>query len=88
MGISGFPGSEERAWLEAHRRRAKKPKAGRPRKHLETVEELAEFLQVSRATLYRLMDLGLPYVQVAVEDRGGRRFDREDVLKWLASRSA
>ena len=46
-----------------------------------TVSGLAEWLNVSKAQVYNLMQDGLPYYKV-----GDRRFSREAVLKWLEGR--
>lgn len=50
---------------------------------LLTIRELADWLNVSRPQVYRLMEQGLPYFRV-----GDRRFDRETVLAWLEDRRA
>lgn len=45
-----------------------------------SVESAAEFLDVSRATLYRMMDAGdLPYSKI----RGGRRIPRRALVELL-----
>jgi excisionase family DNA binding protein len=49
--------------------------------HLMSLSELAQWLNVSRGTVYNLIAEGLPYYRV-----GDRRFDREAVLAWLDSR--
>lgn len=48
-----------------------------------TIRELAQWLNVSRGQVYRLMAAGLPWF-----DLGDRRFDRDAVLRWLQSRKA
>jgi excisionase family DNA binding protein len=48
---------------------------------LLTTSQLAEWLNVSRPTIYRLLDQGLPAIRLT--PGGDRRFDRTDVLKWL-----
>jgi predicted DNA-binding transcriptional regulator AlpA len=47
---------------------------------LLTAAQLCEFLNVSRSSLWRLRQQGLPTLSV----RGLVRFDRERVLSWLA----
>jgi excisionase family DNA binding protein len=49
--------------------------------HLMSLSELAQWLNVSRGTVYNLLAEGLPYYRV-----GDRRFDREAVLRWLEDR--
>jgi excisionase family DNA binding protein len=51
--------------------------------HLMSLSELAQWLNVSRGTVYNLLAKGLPYYRV-----GDRRFDRDAVLRWLESRRA
>lgn len=51
---------------------------------LLTVAELAEFLRVSKPTVYRLMDEGLPYFQL--REGGDRRLALDDVLAWIETR--
>jgi excisionase family DNA binding protein len=51
--------------------------------HLMSLSELAQWLNVSRGTVYNLLAQGLPYYRV-----GDRRFDRDAVLRWLESRRA
>lgn len=47
------------------------------------VGEMAEKLNISRATLYRLKDTGLPFVKVG----GSIRFDEEKVLQWISEQN-
>lgn len=47
-----------------------------------TVRELMALLKVSRATLYRLLEAGLPSIGTGRL----RRFEREAVLRWFAGR--
>ena len=46
---------------------------------LLTVPELAEFLKVSRAQVYNLINKGLPVLKVG----SNTRFDVSDVMAWL-----
>jgi excisionase family DNA binding protein len=46
---------------------------------LVKVQTVCETLQVSRATLYRLIDKGLPVVKVG----RSTRFDMKKVQKWI-----
>lgn len=48
----------------------------------ETVMEVCRRLQISRATLYRLMEEGLPSLLF----RSSRRFDPAEVDRWIAER--
>lgn len=57
------------------------PTAVEPR--LMTVSECADWLNISRTTLYTLMREGLPYFRL-----GDRRFNPEAVLDWVESRKA
>lgn len=52
-----------------------------PAAPLLTIDELADWLHVSRGTIYNLLAQGLPYLRV-----GDRRFDRDAVFRWLESR--
>lgn len=62
----------------------KRQRVGRPKTRYETLAEIQEFLGVGRSTMYRYMDLGMPY-----EDFGGsRKFWRPEVVKWVRARSA
>jgi excisionase family DNA binding protein len=51
---------------------------------LVTVSQLAEPLQVSRNTVYQLMDQGCPYLQVGSD----RRFELDEAMRWLRERTA
>jgi excisionase family DNA binding protein len=52
---------------------------------LLTVEDVADLLRCSRATVYRAhRELGLP----AVKPAGDLRFRASDLEKWLSSRRA
>jgi excisionase family DNA binding protein len=64
------------------RSRAPRPR-GRPSTRLVTVSELAEHLQVSRNTVYQLMDQGCPYLRVGSD----RRFEPGEVMQWLRRRT-
>jgi excisionase family DNA binding protein len=57
---------------------------GRPKKHLLTVADVRAYLNVSRSTLYVLMNEGLPFLRVG----HFRRFDLDVVLKWVAEQTA
>lgn len=48
-------------------------------KEFLTVENLCELLQVSRVTVYRWREQGMPYIKI------GRniRFEKEKVLEWI-----
>lgn len=48
------------------------------KKYLD-VKEACEFLGISRPTLYRLKEEGLPYFKL----RGSLRFDKADLEKWI-----
>lgn len=48
-------------------------------KELLTVPELAEFLKVSRAQVYNLINKGLPVFKVG----SNTRFKINDVMDWL-----
>ncbi len=56
---------------------------GRPRTRLHSVSEIAEYLSISRTTMYTLMDAGLPWVRVGYF----RRLDRALVMRWIAERT-
>lgn len=58
-------------------------KRGRPKRHLFTIYELADYLNVSRGTIYTLLSQGLPSYRVAVGSTGGIRFDLPRVMDWL-----
>ncbi len=51
-----------------------------------STNELMEMLGISRSTVYRLMDRGMPYLKVGAINR----FSKDRVLVWLggAARSA
>lgn len=58
---------------------------GRPKTRLSTIDELAAFLQVSRSTVYRLIETQqLPHFRVGAV----LRFDLPAVLRWAASPTA
>lgn len=54
-------------------------KGGDNMSQLVKVDELCETLQVSRATLYRLIDKGLPVVKLG----RSTRFDMKEVQAWI-----
>jgi excisionase family DNA binding protein len=58
-------------------------KRGRPPSHYETVLEICLYLGKSRATLYRMMDRGLPFRYVG----SNRMFLRSKVDAWLEDRT-
>lgn len=61
------------------RARSVKPR-GRPKARLYDINELAEYLHVSRRTIYRMLDAkGLPYIRVGYVVR----FNLPEVLAWL-----
>lgn len=45
-----------------------------------TTKELVQVLNVSRMTIYRLREEGMPYIQAGYRTL---RFDLEKVLEWL-----
>lgn len=58
-------------------KRQRPPKA--PGGQLLDVNDLARYLKVSRTTIYRLLDQGLPHLRVGYH----LRFDQPEVLRWL-----
>jgi excisionase family DNA binding protein len=44
-----------------------------------TIEDLAEMLQVTRATIYNLKNKGLPYMKFGKNIR----FDQDEVINWI-----
>lgn len=53
---------------------------GRPKARLYDINELAAYLNVSRRTIYRLLDSkGLPHMRVGYVVR----FDLAEVMRWL-----
>lgn len=57
---------------------------GRPKSRLCDLSEVAVYLHVSRATIYRLIDKGLPNLRVGWVIR----FDLPEVLHWLEEYTA
>ena len=55
-----------------------------PARLLHDAREVGAALDVSRATVYRLVDEGLPYVLVG----DTRKFVLDDVMAWLKARTA
>lgn len=56
-----------------------------PSLRLLTTEEVAVYLHVSRATVYRMVDARrIPFLRVG----GALRFSREQIDAWLMSRPA
>lgn len=53
---------------------------------LWTMQDVCEFLGITRTTVYRLMEQGLPVLSVGCTERRRPRFDPEAVMKWLAAR--
>jgi excisionase family DNA binding protein len=51
---------------------------------LLTAKELMALLRISRSTLYRLADAGMPCIGYGKL----RRFDRDAVLQWYAGENA
>jgi excisionase family DNA binding protein len=47
-----------------------------------STKELMALLGISRSTIYRLLDDGLPYLKVG----GQNRFPKEEVIEWLKER--
>jgi len=47
-----------------------------------STKELMALLGISRSTIYRLMEDGLPYLKV----RGQNRFPKEEVIEWFKER--
>ena len=47
---------------------------------LITIKELITVLNISRGTIYRLCEMGMPHYRVGQ----GYRFDVDDVKRWLA----
>jgi excisionase family DNA binding protein len=56
-------------------------------KDLMNKADLMKYLSVSRATVDRLMKSGLPYIKLDPGKRGGVRFKRRDIDRWLESRT-
>lgn len=54
---------------------------GRPRTRLCDLNEVAAYLHVSRTTVYRLLDRGLPALRVGYV----LRFDMTDVMTWITA---
>lgn len=52
---------------------------GRPKARLCDLNEVAAYLHVSRTTIYRLLDRGLPALRVGYV----LRFDLATVLEWI-----
>lgn len=57
--------------------------AGRPKKQLKTPDEMADFLHVSRGTIFGLLREGCPHVRVGSLPR----FDEVKVMRWLEHRT-
>lgn len=51
---------------------------------LLTLDELRDYLKVSRATIFRLKDQGMPSVKLG----GSLRFDPAEVQKWIQAQAA
>ncbi len=47
--------------------------------HYLSTNKLMEMLGISRSTVYRLMDRGLPFIKVGAINR----FPKDQVLAWL-----
>lgn len=77
----------EEAAAEKAAARAAKPKrkpAAKAATQLLTITDLATRVQVSRSTVYRLMDLGLPHLRVGFTVR----FELAVVMQWFAEYTA
>lgn len=59
-----------------------KPARGRPKARLYSIKDLAEYLNCSRTTIYRLLYNGAPHYRVGSDVR----FDRAEVLAWCRGR--
>lgn len=57
----------------------KKQPRGRPRARLCDLNEVAAYLHVSRTTVYRLLDRGLPALRVGYV----LRFNMQNVMTWV-----
>jgi len=53
-----------------------------PKNKLYTVQDVLDYAQISRGTLYKLMNRGLPYMKI------GRslRFDEDSIREWFKSK--
>jgi len=58
-------------------------KRGRPKKHLLKLQDVADYLSISRTTLYELLKHGLPCYRVGAF----RRFDLDDVMVWVRAQN-
>jgi excisionase family DNA binding protein len=77
----------EQAAADRAAARAAKPKrkpAVKAATQLLTITDLATRVQVSRSTVYRLMDLGLPHLRIGFTVR----FDLPVVMQWFADYTA
>lgn len=63
-------------------------KRGRPRKHLWSVDDVAYFAKVPRATVFEWVKEGLRGVITGSVNRNGWRFDERDVRQFLLDRTA
>lgn len=51
-----------------------------------TIDEMCEYLRISRSTLWRLRKKGLPCFKLGPGHDGGRvLFNKEDVDEWIQS---
>jgi excisionase family DNA binding protein len=55
-------------------------------KDLLSKADLMKYLSISRTTVDRLMKSGLPYLKLDPGRRGGVRFRRKDIDRWLESK--
>jgi excisionase family DNA binding protein len=55
-------------------------------KDLMSKADLMRYLSISRTTVDRLMKGGLPYLKLDPGRRGGVRFKREDIDRWLETK--
>jgi len=51
-------------------------------KNFMTIKELCETFKISRSTLYRDIDRGIPFITVGKS----KRFDYEQVLHWFKTK--
>jgi len=53
---------------------------------LLTTNEITKRLKVSRDTLYKWRDKGMPFIKITPGSRGAVRYDWDKVLEWIKSR--
>lgn len=64
---------------ERREKQSKKNPRGRPRARLCDLNEVAAYLHVSRTTMYKLLDRGMPALRVGFV----LRFELTEVLDWV-----